>query len=215
MSSSLTWRFNEGTIIPEGAVIGGFIEDATPGGGGITTVPNGWYCYTTSSSNAISARTFWWFDTSHIPDSATIVSVQFRVRYSDAYTDTGFGSLVASIYDNAFGTTITDADFAASNSGGVAIGSDAAPVINNFFDTGVVTAAAALAKVSKTAYTNVVMRMEAGDVTSAYVEFSAPSGWRSTLDVVPRLIVTFLYDDATYVAGIPSVVGVPTWVYTP
>lgn len=217
MSSNLTWRFNEGTIVPAGATIGGTIEYD---GASYYVTQNNWYCYTTSSSDGVEGRAYWWFDTSVVPDSAIITSVQFRCRYGSPYFDTYFAGVYYFMQSNLLGATLNDTDFNTNNyytglGGGVQLGVDFAPSVGGFYDTGELSGSPYVDHVSKTGYTNVIAKMYAGDVTSSFCDYSGPSGWRAVTDVVPRLIVKFTANDTFYSVGTPAVVGAPIKVGTP
>lgn len=217
MSSTHLWRFNEGVIVPAGATIGGYIEWD---GASYVVAQNQWFVQTTSSSDGYEVRSYWWFDTSWIPDGAVITGVGFKARYADAFYDSTFTGIYYYIQDNTLGTTLDSADFNSNNiylgpGGGYTLGSDSAPFTANFFDSGIVTHPDAVSKVSKTAFTNIIAKMYAYDVTSAYASYTAPSAWRTVADIVPRLNVQFTINNAVFNVGTPAIVGTPTKVGTP
>lgn len=209
-------RHNEGGTGNPGGIIGGTVEQYSPpdpvGSPPIVT-KGSWTCYTSSSSNAVSGRVFWWFDTSNIPDAAVITGVQFKARYSTVILDAFFSSITYLIANDVMGTTLDATDFDVSS--GSIILTDFAPASSAFFDTALLTSAAILAQVSKTAYTNVYGFMSASDVTGSSATYSSPITWKAAIDPVPRLYVSYTYNNASFTVGIPGKLGTPTIVGTP
>lgn len=130
-------------------------------------------------------RGFLFFDTSSIPDGATITSATLRIRYSS--TVTGSPSVCVQQATVASTTTVANADFDAFNA--TELASRVTPSVNTWAEF--TLNASGLAAISKTGFTKLCIR-EAQDVDGSYS--AAKYANVRTLDdstYKPQLVVTY------------------------